>query len=116
MSIMAANNETGSLQPIKELAEVARKRGVLIHCDAIQALGKIPVDVEDMGVDMLTVSAHKLHGPKGVGALYVRRDVELESLISGGGHEGGLRAGTENTAGIVGFGKAAEEVPHLLSA
>ena len=115
VSIMAANNETGSLQPIKELAEVARRRGVLFHCDAVQALGKIPVDVEDLGVDMLTVSAHKLHGPKGVGALYVRKDVELESLISGGGHEGGLRAGTENTVGIVGLGRAAEGIPNLLS-
>lgn len=115
VSIMAANNETGSLQPIKELADVARKRGVLFHCDAIQALGKIPVNVEDLGVDILTVSAHKLHGPKGVGALYVRRGVELESLVSGGGHEGGLRAGTENTIGIVGFGRAAEGIPHLLS-
>ncbi|MGD0657190.1 MAG: IscS subfamily cysteine desulfurase [Syntrophorhabdales bacterium] len=115
VSIMAANNETGSLQPIKELAEVARRRGILFHCDAVQALGKIPVDVEDLGVDMLTVSAHKLHGPKGVGALYVRKDVELESLISGGGHEGGLRAGTENTVGIVGLGRAAEGIPNLLS-
>jgi len=115
VSIMAANNETGSLQPIKELVEVARRRGVLFHCDAVQALGKIPVDVEDLGVDMLTVSAHKLHGPKGVGALYVRKDVELESLVSGGGHEGGLRAGTENTVGIVGFGRAAEGIPNLLS-
>ncbi len=115
VSVMAANNETGSLQPVKELAGVARKRGVLFHCDAIQALGKIPLDVEDIGADMLTVSAHKLHGPKGVGALYVRKDLELESLISGGGHEGGLRAGTENTIGIVGFGKAAEAVPRFLS-
>ena len=112
---MAANNETGSLQPVKEIAGLARKHGILFHCDATQALGKIPVNVEDWGVDMLTLSAHKLHGPKGVGALYVRKGVELESLVSGGEHEGGLRAGTENTVGIVGFGKAAELVPGLLS-
>jgi len=115
VSIMAANNETGSLQPIKELVEVARKARILFHCDAVQAFGKIPVDVEDLGVDMLTVSAHKLHGPKGVGALYVRKSVELECLISGGGHEGGLRSGTENTIGIAGFGRAAEGISNLLS-
>ena len=115
VSIMAANNETGSLQPIRELAEVARKRGVLFFCDAVQILGKIPLDVEELGVDMLAVSAHKLHGPKGVGALYVRKNVGLESLVSGGGHEWGLRAGTENTIGIVGFGKAAQGVARLLA-
>ncbi len=114
-SIMAANNETGSLQPVKEIAEVARRHGILFHCDATQAVGKIPVNVEDWGVDMLTLSAHKLHGPKGVGALYVRKGVELESLVSGGEQEGGRRAGTENTIGIVGFGRAAELVPGLLS-
>jgi cysteine desulfurase NifS len=115
VSIMAANNETGSLQPVKELAEIARRRGVLFHCDATQALGKMALDVADLGVDMLTVSAHKLHGPKGVGALYVHKDVRLESLINGGEHEAGLRAGTENTIGIVGFGRAAEMVHRLLA-
>lgn len=115
VSIMAANNETGSLQPVKELARVARKRGVLFHCDAIQALGKVALDASDLAVDMITVSAHKVHGPKGVGALYVGKDVRLESLISGGEHEAGLRAGTENTVGIAGFGKAVDMVPRLLS-
>ena len=115
ITIMAANNETGDLQPVRQIADIARERGVLFHCDATQALGRVPVDVEEMGVDMLTVSAHKVHGPKGVGALYVRKGVELESLVSGGEHEGGLRAGTENTVGIAGFGKAAELVPSLLA-
>ena len=114
VSIMSANNETGSLQPIRELAAVAHKRGLLFHCDATQVLGKMSLDAARLGADMLTVSAHKLHGPKGVGALYVRKDVRLESLINGGEHEAGLRAGTENTIGIVGFGKAAEMVPRLL--
>jgi cysteine desulfurase NifS len=115
VSIMAANNETGSLQPVKELARIARKRGALFHCDATQVLGKMTLDASDLGVDMLTVSAHKVHGPKGVGALYVGRDVRLESLINGGEHEAGLRAGTENTIGIVGFGRAIDTVPRLLS-
>ncbi len=107
-SVMLANNETGALQPVAELARIARERGVLFHTDAVQALGKIAVDVEALGVDLLSLSAHKVHGPKGVGALYVRDGVELEPLIYGGGQERGLRAGTENVAGIVGFGKACE--------
>ncbi|MEW6334164.1 MAG: IscS subfamily cysteine desulfurase, partial [Thermodesulfobacteriota bacterium] len=115
ISVMAANNETGSLQPVKELAGLARRHGIPFHCDGTQAFGKIPLDVEDLGVDMLTLSAHKLHGPKGIGALYIRRGVALEGLISGGEQEGGVRAGTENTIGIVGFGKAAEMVPGFLS-
>jgi cysteine desulfurase NifS len=115
VTIMAANNETGSLQPIAELTRIARKHGVLFHCDATQVLGKMPLDVTGLGVDMLTVSAHKVHGPKGAGALYVGKDVRLESLINGGGHEAGLRAGTENTIGIVGFGRAVDMVPSLLA-
>ncbi len=115
ISIMWANNETGSLQPVGEIADLARGRGILFHSDATQALGKVPVDVEDSGIDMLTLSAHKVYGPKGVGLLYVRKGVELESLVSGGEHEGGLRAGTENTIGIAGFGRAAEMVPGLLA-
>jgi cysteine sulfinate desulfinase/cysteine desulfurase-like protein len=114
VSVILANNETGSIQPIPELARMARAKGVLFHTDAVQAIGKIPVDVEDLGVDMLTLSSHKVYGPKGVGALYVRRGVQLESLIHGGGHEGGLRAGTSNTLGIAGFGKAMEMVPRFL--
>jgi cysteine sulfinate desulfinase/cysteine desulfurase-like protein len=105
---MLANNETGTMQPIRELCAVAHERGVPFHTDAVQAAGKIPVDVEELCVDLLTLSAHKLHGPKGVGALFVRRGVTLEPLVHGGSQEGGLRAGTENVAGIIGMGRAAE--------
>lgn len=108
VSVMAANNETGSIQPIAELARIARQRSVLFHADATQAVGKIPLDVEDLGVDLLTMSAHKLYGPKGVGALYIRKGIVLEPIMHGGKQEGELRAGTENVIGIVGFGKAAE--------
>jgi cysteine desulfurase NifS len=111
VSVMLANNETGTIQPVKEMARMARERGALFHTDAVQAAGRIPVDVEDLGVDLLTLSSHKLYGPKGVGMLYVRKGVALESLIHGGAHEGGLRSGTENTLGIVGFGKAMEMLP-----
>lgn len=105
---MLANNETGTLQPIRELCAVAHERGVPFHTDAVQAAGKVPVDVEELCVDLMTLSAHKLHGPKGVGALFVRRSMTLTPLVHGGSQEGGLRAGTENVAGIVGMGKAAE--------
>jgi len=108
VSIMTAHNETGVIQPVSLLADITRRHGVLFHTDATQAAGKIPLDVESLGVDMLTISGHKLHGPKGVGALYIRRGIELAPLIHGGGQEGGLRSGTENTAGITGLGKAAE--------
>ena len=108
VSVMLANNETGALQPVRALAEIAHSRGALFHCDAVQGFGKIPVDVKELGVDLLAVSAHKLHGPKGVGALYLGNDVVLEPLIVGGGQERGLRAGTENVPGIVGFAKAVE--------
>ena len=108
VSIMMANNEIGTMEPIKELAEVAHERGVLFHTDAVQAVGKIPVNVKELGVDMLSLSAHKFYGPKGVGGLYVRWGVKIPSLIHGGGQERGRRAGTENVAGIVGAGRAAE--------
>ncbi len=108
VTIMAANNETGTLQPVKELARITHEQGALFHSDAVQALGKIPIRVEELGLDLMTVSAHKLHGPKGVGALYVARGVELAPLIHGGGQEQGKRAGTENVAGVVGFGRACE--------
>ncbi len=108
VSIMTANNETGTIQPIAELAEIAHAHNARFHTDAVQAVGKIPLDVSALNVDFLTMSAHKLHGPKGIGALYVRKGLELAPLIHGGGQELGLRAGTENSPGIIGFGKAAE--------
>lgn len=108
ISIMMVNNEIGTIHPIKELAAIAKKHGVLFHTDAVQALGNVPIDVKDLGVDFLSMSAHKIYGPKGVGGLYIRRGAKLGTLIFGGGQESGKRAGTENVAGIVGFGKAAE--------
>lgn len=108
VSVMMANNETGSIQPIAELVRVAKEREVIFHTDCVQAVGKIPIDVEALGVDLLTMSGHKLYGPKGVGALYIRKGVDLEPLVNGGKQESGLRAGTENVLGIVGLGKAAE--------
>ncbi|MCG0239496.1 MAG: cysteine desulfurase [Firmicutes bacterium] len=106
ITVMTANNETGTLQPIREIGAVARRHGVLFHTDAAQAVGKIPLNVEDLQVDLLTVAGHKLYAPKGIGALYVRRGVVLEPLIHGAGHEGGRRAGTENVPYVVGLGAA----------
>jgi cysteine desulfurase len=108
VSVMVANNVVGTLQPIEELAHLTRLHGVLFHTDAVQAGGKIPLDVNRLNVDLLSLSAHKLHGPKGVGALYVRSGVKLDPIVYGGGQERGLRSATENVAGIVGFGAAAE--------
>jgi cysteine desulfurase NifS len=108
VSIMLANNELGTIQPIAELAAVMSSHPALLHTDAVQALGKIPVHPQQLGVDLLTMSAHKLHGPKGIGALYMRRGLHLSPLVHGGEQEQGVRAGTENVAGIVGFGKASE--------
>jgi cysteine desulfurase len=108
ITIMHANNEIGTVQPIKEIGEVARKYKIYFHTDAVQSVGKIPVNVDDLNVDMLSLSSHKLYGPKGIGALYVKKGVRLEPIIHGGGHEKGLRPGTENVAGIVGIGKACE--------
>jgi cysteine desulfurase len=121
VSLMLANNETGVLQPVAEAARIARARGALVHCDAVQAGGKVPVDVGALAVDLLTLSAHKLCGPKGVGCLYVRRGTPMAPLVRGGGQERNRRAGTENVAGIAGFGTAAdlareglaEEAPRL---
>jgi cysteine desulfurase len=106
VSIMHANNEVGTLQPIREIAKIAHERGVLVHTDAAQSVGKMPVDVNDLGVDLLSVAGHKLYAPKGVGALYVRRGVKLEPLIHGAGHEAGRRAGTENVPYVVALGAA----------
>jgi len=111
VSIMAANNEIGTINPVGEIGEVAKQRGVFFHCDATQAVGKVPIDVEAMGIDLLSASGHKIYGPKGVGCLYVRRRgprVRLACQMHGGGHERGLRSGTLNVPGIVGMGAAAE--------
>src|SRR3989449_5430387 len=108
VSMMWANNETGVLFPVEKIAEICRQKGVLFHTDAVQALGKIPIRLRDMAINFLSLSAHKFHGPKGVGALYVNRRTRFSPLIAGGGQENGRRGGTENVAGIVGLGKAAE--------
>ena len=107
LSLMAANNETGIIQPLREAVEMAHQRGLPVHSDAIQSVGKIPIDVRELGVDLLSMSAHKFHGPKGVGALFVREGLRFKPLLEGGGQESGRRSGTENTAGIVGMGAAA---------
>ena len=110
VSIMLANNEIGVVQPVNEIGKICREKGVLFHCDAVQGVGKVPFNVEEANVDLAALSAHKMYGPKGVGALYVRRKprVRIAPLIDGGGHERGMRSGTLNVAAIVGFGMAAE--------
>lgn len=108
VSIMYANNEVGTIQPIKELVEIARQAGALFHTDAVQAAGKLPINVKNLGVDMMSLSSHKINGPKGVGALYIRSNLKILPIIHGGGQELYLRSGTENVPGIVGFGKACE--------
>jgi cysteine desulfurase len=108
VSIMYANNEVGTIEPIAELGAIARSRKVYLHTDAVQAIGNVPIDVKAQNIDMLSLSAHKFYGPKGVGALYIRKGVRIENLIHGGGQERKRRAGTENLAGIVGMGKAIE--------
>lgn len=108
ISIMAANNEIGTVQPIREIGRIAREHGVLFHTDAVQAFGHIPLDVEEMNIDMLSASGHKINGPKGVGVLYIRKGVKIRSFIHGGAQERKRRAGTHNVPGIVGIGKAAE--------
>ena len=108
VSIMHANNEIGTIQNIAEIGKICREHGVYFHTDAVQTFGKIPIDVNGMNIDLLSASSHKIYGPKGVGCLFVRNGVNIETFIHGGGHEHGKRSGTENVAGIVGFGKAAE--------
>jgi len=116
VSVMLANNEIGTVQPIAELGEVTREKGVLFHVDAVQGVGKVPFDVEKMKVDLASLSGHKIYGPKGIGALWVRRKprVRIAPIIDGGGHERGMRSGTLNVPGIVGFGKAAELAQQLI--
>lgn len=108
ISIMLVNNEIGTVQPIKEAAAIAKEHGILFHTDAVQGLGNVAIDVKEMGIDMMSVSSHKIYGPKGVGALYIRKGVNIANYMHGGAQENRRRAGTENLAGIVGFGKAAE--------
>jgi len=108
VSIMFANNEVGTIQPIKEISEVCKKYDVLFHTDAVQAVGKVPINVKELGIDALSVSSHKINGPKGVGALFIKKGIKPNPIILGGGQENGMRSGTENVASIVGFGKACE--------
>ena len=108
ISVMFANNEIGTIQPIKEIGAIAKKHNILFHTDAVQAFGQVEIDVNAMNIDMLSASAHKLHGPKGIGFLYIRKGVKIRSLLHGGGQERQRRAGTENVPGVVGFGKAVE--------
>ncbi|MGA8223457.1 MAG: IscS subfamily cysteine desulfurase [Candidatus Acidiferrales bacterium] len=118
ISIMYANNEIGVVQPIAEIGKIAKEKGVFFHVDGVQAVGKIPVDVQKDGIDLMSISAHKIYGPKGVGALYVRRKnprVQLSAIIDGGGHERGMRSGTLNVPGIVGLGKACEICQHEMA-
>jgi cysteine desulfurase len=114
ISVMLANNETGVIQPVEEIGKIAADTGVFFHIDAVQGAGKIPIDVRKIGCHLFSISAHKMHGPKGVGAMFVRRGTPVESLLVGGSHERRRRAGTENVAGIVGMGKAAELAMHSL--
>ena len=115
VSIMFANNEVGTIQPIKEISEICKKYQIPLHTDAVQAVGKIPINVKDLGVDALSISSHKINGPKGIGALFIKKGLMVTPQILGGGQENGMRSGTENVASIVGFGKACEIVKDKLS-
>ena len=108
ISIMFANNEIGTIEPIKQISKIAKKNNIIFHTDAVQAIGNVPIDVEELGIDMLSMSGHKICAPKGIGALYVRNGIEFEKFMNGGHQEKNRRAGTENLAGIVGLGKACE--------
>ncbi|UCE96702.1 MAG: cysteine desulfurase [Candidatus Bathyarchaeota archaeon] len=108
VSVVHGNNEIGTIQPIDKIAQICHEHGALFHTDAVQSFGKLPINVEDMHIDFMTINAHKMYGPKGVGALYIKKDLNIQPLTHGGGHEHGLRSGTENVPGIVGFAKAVE--------
>lgn len=115
VSIMFANNEVGTIQPIKEISAICRESNILFHTDAVQAMGKVDLDVKNLGIDLLSMSSHKINGPKGVGALYIKNGIEISPFVFGGGQENGLRSGTENVASIVGFGKACQLARENLS-
>ncbi|HUU49214.1 MAG TPA: cysteine desulfurase family protein [Nitrosopumilaceae archaeon] len=108
VSIMFGNNEVGTIQPIFDFAKICKEKNIIFHTDAVQATGKIPINVKELGIDLLSISSHKINGPKGIGALYIRNGISIDPIILGGGQENGLRSGTENVANIVGFGKACE--------
>ena len=108
VSIMFGNNEVGTVQKISEISQICHEKNILFHSDAVQAIGKIPIDVKELGIDLLSISSHKLHGPKGIGALFIKNGIQIDPIILGGGQEHGLRSGTENVANIVGFGQACE--------
>lgn len=114
VSVMFANNEIGSIQPIKEIGKICREKNIIFHTDAVQAIGSVPIDVNEMNIDLLSMAGHKFYGPKGVGALYIRKGVKIDNLLHGGSQERGKRSGTENVAGIVGLGKAIELASHNL--
>lgn len=115
ISIMFANNEIGSVQPVKEIGMIAREHGILFHTDAVQAFGQLPIDVDECNIDMLSSSAHKINGPKGIGFLYIRKGVKIRSFVHGGAQERKRRAGTENVPGIVGYGAAAERAVNTMA-
>ena len=108
---MSANNEIGTIMPLKEIGQIALKHNVLFHTDAVQALGHMDIDVKEMNISLMSLSAHKIHGPKGVGAIYIKKNIFLDNVIDGGGQERTSRSGTENVPGIVGFGQAAQDMP-----
>jgi len=108
VSIMFGNNEVGTVEPISDFVKICKEQNIPFHTDAVQAIGKIPIDVKELGIDLLSISSHKINGPKGIGALYIRKGISIDPVILGGGQENGLRSGTENVANIVGFGKACE--------
>ncbi|MBI5698589.1 MAG: cysteine desulfurase [Thaumarchaeota archaeon] len=116
VSIMFANNEVGTIQPIKDISKICKEHNIPFHTDAVQAVGKIPVDVKELGIDLMSISSHKINGPKGIGALYIKHGILLDPFILGGGQENGMRSGTENVANIVGFGKACQVAKENLQA